>query len=184
MHIRDAGQIRQVKNSLMSLTVTSYQPRTVNGKYHRQILNTDIMEYLVICSLQERRIDSKDRAHASCCQSCCKSYRMFFRNSHIKKALRVDVFKTFQTRSIRHSRRNCHNLLISLSQFYHTGRKYILIVGLLPFIFRKSCFDIKWFCSVESGRMPLRRYKSFSFLSKHMDKHSAFDALCFLQNFL
>ena len=117
-------------------------------------------------------------------QSCCKGYRMFFRNSYIKETLRVDVFKTFQARAIRHSRRNCHNLLISLSQFYHTGRKHILIIGFLPFIFRKSCLNIKWFCSVESGRMPLRRYKSFSFLSKHMDKHSAFDTLCFLQNFL
>ena len=53
MHIGDTGQIRQIKDSLMGLPVASYQSCTVNGKYHRQVLDTDIVQHLIIRSLQK-----------------------------------------------------------------------------------------------------------------------------------
>ena len=42
-HIRHSGQIGNIKDSLVCLPVTSDQPRAVNRKYDRQILDTDIM---------------------------------------------------------------------------------------------------------------------------------------------
>ena len=52
-HVRYARQIRQVKYALMRLTVRSYYPRSVYRKDNRQILYADIVDYLIISSLQK-----------------------------------------------------------------------------------------------------------------------------------
>ena len=55
----DAPQ--DVKNSLVGLPVAAHKSCTVDCKYHRQVLNTDIVENLVVRPLQEGRIHRKDR---------------------------------------------------------------------------------------------------------------------------
>ena len=48
----------------MCLSVTSDQSCSVNGKYNRELLKSHVMDDLVICSLQKRRINRHNRAHA------------------------------------------------------------------------------------------------------------------------
>ena len=50
MHIGNSRQIRIIK-ILMGLTVTPHQPCTIYSKHYRQILNTHIMQYLIVGSL-------------------------------------------------------------------------------------------------------------------------------------
>ena len=95
MHVGNAGQVGQVKDPLMGLPVAPHKPRPVNGKYHREILNAHVMKHLIIGSLEKRGIDCEDRPKSSCRQPRRKSHRMRLRNAHIKKTLRVQVFKTF-----------------------------------------------------------------------------------------
>ena len=52
-HIRDTGQVRQIKDSLMRLAVTSDKSCTVKCKDNRQILNAHIMKNLVKCTLHK-----------------------------------------------------------------------------------------------------------------------------------
>ena len=59
MHIGDTGQMGQIKDSLMGLPVASYQSCTVDGKYHRQVLDTDIVQHLIIRSLQNDEYTAK-----------------------------------------------------------------------------------------------------------------------------
>ena len=56
----------------MCLPIGTYDPRPVYRKYNRQILYTYIMQYLIICPLQERRIYCNYRSETACRQSCCK----------------------------------------------------------------------------------------------------------------
>ncbi len=60
-HVGDRGEIGQIQNALMRFSVRSDKPRAVDRENNRQILHTDIMHHLVICSLQESRINRNDR---------------------------------------------------------------------------------------------------------------------------
>lgn len=51
MHIGNSRQIGIIKNTLMGLTVTPHQPCTIYSKHYRQILNTHIMQDLIVGSL-------------------------------------------------------------------------------------------------------------------------------------
>ena len=53
-HIRYHRQIRQVKYALMSLTISTNQSGSIHAEYNRQVLNTHIVDNLVIRPLQER----------------------------------------------------------------------------------------------------------------------------------
>ena len=50
-HIRNTAEIREVKDSLVGLSVRPDQSRAVNRKDHRQVLNTDIVQHLVKAAL-------------------------------------------------------------------------------------------------------------------------------------
>ena len=49
----------------MCLSVTSYQPCTIYCKNYMEILDTDIMDNLIECPLQKRRIHSHHRLQSS-----------------------------------------------------------------------------------------------------------------------
>ena len=95
MHIGNPCQIGKIENSLVGLSVTSYQTGTVNGKYNRKILNTYIMQNLIVSSLQEGRIDCHHRLHSTCCQSCCKGNSMLLCNSNIKESVFIHIAEPF-----------------------------------------------------------------------------------------
>ena len=95
MHIWYPKKKRNIEDSLMSFSIASYQTGSVYGKYNRKILYTYIMNDLVVSSLQKGRINCYNGTHTSCCQSCCKSNCMFFRNSYIKKAVFIHIPETF-----------------------------------------------------------------------------------------
>ena len=101
-HVRDRRQIRHVKYSLVGLSVGTYYSCPVYRKCDRQILNADIMYDLIICSLQERRVYGNDRRTSACRQTSGKGHCMFFRYSHIKKALGKLSGEPLQSCSVRH----------------------------------------------------------------------------------
>ena len=93
-HIRDRRQIRQIENALVRLPVASHKSGTVHAEQYRQILDTDIVDYLVIGALKEGRIHHHHRLQTGCRHSGRRCHRMFLRNSHIEKALRIQPGKT------------------------------------------------------------------------------------------
>ena len=181
MHIGNGRQIRKIKNPLMGFSITSYQSRPVNGKYHRKILNTDIMKNLVVCTLQKRRINSHHRTQPSRCQSRRKSNCMFLRNTHIKKTVRIHISESLKASPVRHGCCDSNNFFVPCAQLGHDRRKNICIVCCCPGLCGKPCFYVKGLCSVESGRVPLCRGKPFSFFGDHMDQHRISGALRLLE---
>ena len=109
----------------MCLSVTSDQSCSVNGKYNRELLKSHVMDNLVICSLQKRRINRHNRAHASRCKSCRKCHSMLFCNSYIKKAIREHTVETGQPGSIFHCSCNCCNVRILFCFCTHNFSKHI-----------------------------------------------------------
>jgi len=50
---RDAAQIREIQSALVCPAIITHDTGPVNGEDHGQILDTDIVDYLIIGSLQE-----------------------------------------------------------------------------------------------------------------------------------
>ena len=53
IHLRDCSQVRQIECAVMCCAVLADQPRPVQTKQHRQILQADVVENLVVAALQE-----------------------------------------------------------------------------------------------------------------------------------
>ena len=52
-HVRNRGQKRKVENSLMGLSVAPHKTCPVNGKDHMHVLDTDVMQDLIVGPLKE-----------------------------------------------------------------------------------------------------------------------------------
>ena len=50
-HIRHRGEKCQIKNTLMRLPIASDQSRAIHAEHNRKILDTDIVNDLIICPL-------------------------------------------------------------------------------------------------------------------------------------
>ena len=166
----------------MGLSITSDKSRPVYRKGNRQILDTDIMQDLVIGSLQEGRINCHNRLQSACCQSRSKCYRMLLRDPHIEKSFRITVAETLQSCSVRHRSCDRHEFIILFRHFIHNGCKYIRIVCLCVRIFRNTGRNIKRLRTMKSCRMSLCRRVALSLLGNDMNEHCAFDTLGFRDN--
>ena len=88
-HVRHMGQICHIIDSLMRLSILSDQSGTVDRKYHMQLLQTHIMQNLIIRPLQKRRIYCHNR-HKPCRRHTCRErYSVLFRNSDIEESIRI-----------------------------------------------------------------------------------------------
>ena len=142
-HIRNTGQVGQIKNALMGLAVAAHQSCPVNGKNYMQVLDTDVMQHLIVGALQERGINRYHRLQAACRQTCRKGYGVLLRDSHVEKPIREHIFKALEAGSVRHGRRNGHHLLVPIAQLPHHCGKDIRIIGLGPSVLGQTCLNLR-----------------------------------------
>ena len=60
-HVGNRGQKRKVENSLMGLSVAPHKTCPVNGKDHMHVLDTDVMQDLIVGPLKEGGINGHHR---------------------------------------------------------------------------------------------------------------------------
>ncbi|OPY10060.1 MAG: hypothetical protein A4E66_01643 [Syntrophus sp. PtaB.Bin001] len=102
----------------MGWAVLSYETGSIQGEHHRQILQADIMEYLIVSPLQKTRIDRHDREYPFRGQSGGKGHAVLLRDAYVEKAFRKFLRKDAQACSFTHSCRNGDNLRIFPCHFY------------------------------------------------------------------
>src|SRR5699024_10893031 len=133
-HVRNHGQIGQIKNPLMSLAVTSDQSASVHGKHNRKILKGHIVNDLVKAPLQERRVHRKHRFESTCGKPCCKGHCMSFCDSHVKKPFLVFPVERGKAGSVFHCSREGHKRWLLCAHLIHDFCKHISI-GVFLFLF-------------------------------------------------
>lgn len=112
-------------------------------KINRQILNTHIMNYLIIGSLHKRTINITERHQALRWLSQLKSNRMLFSNANIKNARCGISFIIMFMDEPEGSTCYADNLFIFPGQFYQWMSEYILILGRLR-SFMNFFMDLTW----------------------------------------
>ena len=115
----------------MGLPVASHKPCPVHRKEHRQVLDTDIVQDLVIGSLQEGGIDSHHGPEPGRSHACRGRDCMGLRDSHVKKAVRKLLSKGSQPRTVRHGGSNRHQFRMLLPQLTELPGEHIRIGRIL-----------------------------------------------------
>ena len=174
--IRQRRQIGNVERSGMRAAIRADQPRTVNRKPHRQILDRNIMHNLVIGALQERRIDCTKRAHALRGQSRGEGNAMLFGNANVKGAIRVRGGEFVNAGSAGHRGGDRHNARISVSNFCKRFTKDILIrrraAARALVLFTSD--DIEFHHAMIFVRRRLGWRIAMPLFGDHMDQHRPF----------
>src|SRR5690554_2850160 len=110
----------------MCRSIFSNQTTTVDAEYHFEVLNSYIMNYLVVCPLHKSRVDVAEWYHPLCGETCRKCDGMLFSNSDIECAVWHFLNHQVHGAPCGHSRRYSYNFLILFGQFYKGFSKYIL----------------------------------------------------------
>src|SRR5919112_4879849 len=88
----------------MRAAVVSGKSRAVDGEGHREALQADVVDDLIVGSLEKRRIDADDGAHSLRGETRGEGDRMLLGDSDIEKAIRIGHLELDERSSGRHRR--------------------------------------------------------------------------------
>ena len=163
----------KVEKSLMGRPVFTDDPGPVQGKDHRYVGQTNVVEHLIKGPLHKSGIDGHNRFQPLQGHPGGESYGMLFGYPDIKKPLGKPLGKEIQTGSFRHGGRNGHDPQILFRQV-NDGLPEDLGIGgdsgsfLWTFTFG---FQVKRSHAVEKGGIFFGRPVTFSLGGQHMDQH-------------
>lgn len=83
-HIRNTAQEGEIERSLMRLAVCADDPGAVDSKQHRQLLDSHIVDHLIVGSLQEGGVDRHHRLVVANRQPGGEGDRMLLGNGDVK----------------------------------------------------------------------------------------------------
>ena len=171
-HIGQAPKIRKIKHPRMGCTVCAHQPGAVDGKSHRQALNSHIMHHLIVGALEKRGINRGKRLHPFGGKAGGKGDGVLFGNPHIKAALGEGIGKQVQARARWHGGGYGHNPVVlsglphqAFGKYRGIGRGHRLALGLLP------GGNIKFCHAVEFIGRTLGRAIATALLCYRMNQH-------------
>ena len=110
--IRYRSQISHIKSPMMRRSVFTHQSGAVQTKYHIQLLNGYIMNYIIVCTLHKRRIHITERQKPVFRHSSRESHGMSFRNSYVKHTVGHFLHHNIHGTSGRHGGSYPHDFLI------------------------------------------------------------------------
>lgn len=74
---------------LVRLAVSPHDARTVDSKQHRQLLDGNVMDHLIVGALQEGRVNRYHRLVAANRRARCEGYRVLLGNGDVEILVRV-----------------------------------------------------------------------------------------------
>ena len=115
----------------MSRSILPYQTCPIDTENHLKLLQSHIMNELVIPSLQESRVNHQKRQQALSSQSGSKGHCMFFGYAYIESASGELLLHIVKRTTCDHGWSDTHNSLILSGQLTESMSKNILKLRLL-----------------------------------------------------
>ena len=100
----------------MGRTIFSNETRPVHCEDDRQMLNRDVMNHIVVCALEKRRINRTDGANSAGSETGGKRHRVSFSNSNIEEAVGKYLGKCPGSCATRHCSGDGDNAWVFLRQ--------------------------------------------------------------------
>ena len=107
--------------------VVSGKSRAVDGERHREALQADVVNDLIVGALEKRRIDADDRAHALGGETRGEGDRVLLGNADVEEAIGIDRLELGKRRSGRHRRRDGDDPWIVFGELDHRLGEDILV---------------------------------------------------------
>ena len=111
----------------MGLPIASHKPCPVHRKEHRQVLDTYIVQDLIIGPLQEGGVDRHHGPEPRRRHACGRRDCMGLRDSHVKKPVRKLLSEGSQPRTVRHGGSNRHQFRMLLPQLTQLSGEHVRI---------------------------------------------------------
>src|SRR5271165_99327 len=102
LHTRQDTHKSDIEEAMLSGTVIADHTSAVHCKNDMQILQTNIMQNLIIRALQKGRVDRYYRNNAARRHTSGKSYRMLLGNTYVEITLWKTLVHLFQTSTLGH----------------------------------------------------------------------------------
>src|SRR5208283_5538830 len=164
----------------MGWTILSHNPGPVNGKHHRKVLKTDIMNYLIIGPLQECGVNGHHRLEPLARKPCRKRHSVGFCDADIVEAIRELLRKDRKAGAFLHGRTDRNDVLILIR---HLGKRlaenitkrYAPVMRLNTsgrglFSLRYPGIYLKGADAVKNARVFLGKFIALAFLGHHMNE--------------
>ena len=111
-HVRQDAQEGEIKRPLVCRAVIADNPGAVNSKQHRQFLNGNVVDHLIVGALEEAGVNCDNRFVTADSQPCGKGDRVLLGNRHIKILIREGFGETHHTGTFTHGRGDRHQFRI------------------------------------------------------------------------
>ena len=158
----------------MRRAVLSDEACAVEREDDVQVLQTDVVQDLVVGTLGERRIEREHGLPARRCKACGKRRRMLLSDAHVEEARRVLLAKSAQTRAVGHRRRDGDDICILFGSFHQSlaedARVRRLRARLLQ---RRAVGNVKFTDAMELIRRLLRRCIALALARLHVNEQGA-----------
>src|SRR5690554_6292387 len=102
-------QVGQVEHTMVCGAVGTHQPGPVEAHDHLQLLQCHVVDYLVIGTQHEGRVDVAEGNHPLCGHAGGEGYRMCFGDAHIESPFRHLFHQVYHGTTGRHGRCHPHN---------------------------------------------------------------------------
>ncbi|VFS89807.1 Uncharacterised protein [Kluyvera cryocrescens] len=107
----------------MRLPVGADDTRAVDGKQHRQLLDGDVVDHLIVGTLQEGRVNRHNRFIAANRQTCGKGHRVLFGDRDIEILVGIFFGELHHAGAFTHGWGDRHQFGIFGPQFRTASRR-------------------------------------------------------------
>ena len=118
-HIRDTARIAQIEATGMGRTVGADLAGTIDGKGHVQVLQCDVVQQLIIGTLQKGRVDRDHRLQSVARHARGEGHRVLLGDADVEIPLGETGRKCHQARALTHRRRDRHQPRITFTRIAH-----------------------------------------------------------------
>src|SRR5678815_5316311 len=104
--VRHRAQVGVVERAVVGRAVAADQPAAIEREQHRQVLDGDVVDQLVVAALQESGVDRQHRPQAFAGESGGEGHRVLLGDADVEVALREALGVLDHARAFAHRRRD------------------------------------------------------------------------------
>ena len=125
-HILHAAQICYIQRTMVGGAILTSDACSIHTENNRQMLNSDIMDNVIVRALKKSRVYCYYWSNILCCNTCCKCNSMTFSNPDVKKPFRKFLCIGYQSSAFSHRCGYTNRILTIPSNFTGQMSKHIL----------------------------------------------------------
>ncbi|RML72640.1 hypothetical protein ALQ91_05472 [Pseudomonas syringae pv. syringae] len=170
-HARDAAQVGEVEAACVSRAVFAYQSGAVDGEQYVEVLYRDVVDQLIVATLQEGRIDRHHRLAAFAGHTGSQGHCVLFGDGHVEVTLGEAFAERDQVRTFLHRRRDADQPCVSVGHVTDPLAEHAGVFRCADLFLRgRRIQRLELGDGVIADRIDFGRLKTLALFGHHMQK--------------